>query len=79
MAIAAHETRKDKLRWLQRPFVWASDLCLLLLVTCGSALYNSDTISASNLCLVLLVGIAVVMGLLTWGIVRMSNAARGRI
>jgi hypothetical protein len=79
MAIAAHETREDKLKWLMRPFNWASDLGLVLLVTCGGALYNSDTISPSHLCLVLLIGIGVIMGLLTFGIARMSNAARGRI
>ena len=79
MAITAHETREEKLTWLTRPFRWASDFGLMLCLSGASAWYYPDTLSPSHLSLLLLTGIGVIMGLLMWGIIRISNAARGRI
>ena len=77
MAIAAHETRDEKLNWLLRPFDWALRVCLSVLGLCALAGINRD-ISTETVASVTVVTLAVVVALLVWGVSRVTDAARGR-
>ena len=78
MAVAALETREDKLKWLMRPFHWAANACLYMVVV-SFGLWYDDASSGKALFPLLGAGFVVILGLLIWGLARMSNAANGRL
>ncbi len=77
MAIAAHETREDKLKWLQRPFDWALNVCWFSFAL-GLALYLEGRTPLEYICVALIAALGIACGLAFWGLHRMSYAA-GRL
>lgn len=78
MAIAGHETREEKLRWLVRPVAWASNVAFFSAVF-GFVYWYFDEVDANHLILALCACLGVTAGLLIWAVARMTNASRHRI
>jgi hypothetical protein len=77
MAIAAHETREDKLKWLCRPIDWASSVAFYS-TTFGFVFWYFGIWEAQHLVPVLCACLGVTSGLLIWAVARLTNAARWR-
>lgn len=77
MAIAAHDTREDKLKWLMRPVEWASSVAFFSAVF-GLVYWYFEEMDANHLVLALCAALAVTSGLLIWAVARLTNAARWR-
>lgn len=77
MAIAAHDTREDKLKWLLRPVEWASSVAFFSAVF-GLVYWYFEEMDVNHLVLALCAALAVTSGLLIWAVARLTNAARWR-
>lgn len=78
MAIAAHETREEKLKWLLQPVEWASNVAFFGAVF-GFVFWYFEIYGATTLIVALVAMLALIAGLLIWASARISNAARGRL
>lgn len=77
MSISAIDTRETKLKWLLRPADWASSIALFGGPMAAAMLYGG--VDHWTVMAVAIGANVVNSGLLLWGIVRVSNAARGRL
>jgi len=75
MAVAALETREDKLKWLMRPVNWASSLSFISAFFGGVHWYYGF-FDANEIVVALCVALGVNSALLFWAIARMTTAAR---
>ncbi len=77
MAIAAHETREEKFKWLIAPFMWACRACLMAALFGFSLATDPSFIHPNYVMAALLVSLLAVAGLVTWGLIRMRAAYEG--
>jgi len=78
MAVAAHDTREEKFKWLMRPILWALNLCLLAALFGFSLATDPAYISATYVAGGLIAALLGAAGLLAWGVVRMRATFEGR-
>lgn len=79
MAIAAHETREEKYRWLTKPFVWAFEACLMAALFGVSLATDPSFIPTSYVIAGLITSLVAVACLIGYGIVRMRATYEGRM
>ena len=82
MAIAVREGREEKFKWLIRPFMWAFNACLLAMLAgvslaTDTSLANDAGVTTPYVIGGLISAIAVVAGLVAFGIIRMRAAYEG--
>lgn len=78
MAVAAHDTREEKFKWLMRPVLWALNLCLLAALFGFSLATDPTFIPTTYVAGGLIAALLGVAGFLTWGVVRMRATFEGR-
>lgn len=75
MSVAAYETRREKLEWLTRPIEWAY-LASVFGGIIGALMWYNGDVSIENIAAVAIGSNIIAAGLLLWGTVRLTNAAR---
>lgn len=77
MAIAAQETREDKVKWLMRPLNCAYTTATSFAIIAGLAWHDGKA-DPESLALIAVSGLLITSGLLIWGIRRLTQVTRGR-
>jgi hypothetical protein len=75
MSIAENATREDKMTWLLRPIEWSSHVAFFGTIF-GFVLWYFGVYDADWIVVALCVAMGVNFGLVTWGVSRLSRAAR---
>lgn len=76
MAFASWEDRQSTLKWLQRPFLWASDIAMFVVIIGFGIWQSRDLLPPYTIVVFFALGNCAVIGLILWGIGRMTKAAR---